>query len=84
LEKGGKFPHQGITEMGLGIPLSQHNDVDGATEAMLPEGFPASATQSVTVNGALQVPFGKDKTEARGGGLRTQTDQEQDAGSAMP
>ena len=84
LEKGGKFPREGVLEMSLGVPLRQNDNVDGAKKAMLPEGFPTGTTHSVTVNGALKMALGQHKTQARRAQLRAQANKQKNATPALP
>ena len=70
--------------MGLSVALSQDDDVDGAKKAMLPEGLPTGTTHSVSVNGALEVALGKNKTQARRALLRAQANKQKNAGPALP
>jgi len=70
--------------MGLGVALSQDDDVDGAKETVPPKGVPTGSTHSVSVNGALEVALGKNKTQARRALLRAQANKQKNAGPALP
>ena len=70
--------------MGLSVALSQDDDVDGAKETVPPKGVPTGSTHSVSVNGALKVALGKNKTQARRALLRAQANEQKNADSALP
>ena len=70
--------------MGFGVALSQDDDVDGAKETVPPKGVPTGSTHSVSVNGALKVALGKNKTQARRALLRAQANEQKNADSALP
>ena len=70
--------------MGLSVALSQDDDVDGAKETVPPKGVPTGSTHSVSVNGALEVALGKNKTQARRALLRAQANKQKNAGPALP
>jgi len=70
--------------MGLSVALSQDDDVDGAKETVPPKGVSTGSTHSVSVNGALEVALGKNKTQARRALLRAQANKQKNAGPALP
>jgi len=70
--------------MGLSVALSQDDDVDGAKETVPPKGVSTGSTHSVSVNGALEVALGKNKTQARRALLRAQANEQKNADSALP
>ena len=70
--------------MGLGVSLSQDDDVNGVKETVPPKGVSTGSTHSVSVNGALKVALGKNKTQARRALLRAQANKQKKAGSALP
>jgi len=70
--------------MDLSVALSQDDDVDGAKETVPPKGVSTGSTHSVSVNGALEVALGKNKTQARRALLRAQANEQKNADSALP
>jgi len=70
--------------MDLSVALSQDDDVDGAKETVPPKGVSTGSTHSVSVNGALEVALGKNKTQARRALLRAQANKQKNAGPALP
>jgi len=70
--------------MGFGVSLSQDDDVDGPEEAVPPKSVSTGSTHSVSVNGALKVALGKNKTQARRALLRAQANEQKKADSALP
>ena len=70
--------------MGFGVSLSQDNDVHRPKEAVPSKSVSTGSTHSVSVNGALKVALGKNKTQARRALLRAQANEQKNADSALP
>jgi hypothetical protein len=70
--------------MGFGVSLSQDDDVHGPKEAVPSKSVSTGSTHSVSVNGALKVALGKNKTQARRALLRAQANEQKNADSALP
>jgi len=70
--------------MGFGVSLSQDDDVHRLKEAVPSKSVSTGSTHSVSVNGALKVALGKNKTQARRALLRAQANEQKNADSALP
>jgi len=70
--------------MGFGVSLSQDDDVHRPKETVPSKSLSTGSTHSVSVNGALKVALGKNKTQARRALLRAQANEQKNAASALP
>jgi len=70
--------------MRFGISLGENYDIHGARKRVFSKRFPAGPANTIAIYRTFEVAFCEDKTEARGAGLRAQTNEHQDSGAAVP